>query len=55
MNNGISPEMWEQAWHYFKDAPIIQCGNGLHPTDEQCVNCYSGKIFQTEYQGNKLQ
>ena len=31
---------WHEAWVHFKDVKLIQCGNGLHPENQWCANCY---------------
>lgn len=36
----MKTEIWEWAWRYFNDARLIECGDGLHPTNELCANCY---------------
>lgn len=36
----LNPDIWHKAWIHFKDEKLIQCGNGLHPENELCTNCY---------------
>ncbi len=34
-------KIWKAAWLHFGDnKALIQCGNGIHPANEKCLNCF---------------
>jgi len=36
----LSPELWYHAWLHWEGRKLKQCGDGVHPAEEMCANCF---------------